>query len=254
LVRQTGPRISEQQFSTSLNALSTATDDAPSRFRNAENGILFADTILTAFLMTRPAERLRTAIRQALVDRLGDPRVSTHTVVWSRISERARQVMRRWLVDDTLRVFFEVISEALQENPDKKIQWEARRRFWTGYLDDISDAWVALSPGAESVTRTNAAFRDIPHGHMSGASANSVLLMTIDNLVVVEFSHAGGIRYWPPSDRDGIDRHPRPEMFQEQYGILDFRVPAGWNIPHYEGWQLRVRKIIRDETGVRGRQ
>lgn len=252
-VSSAGTTLTELQFIDATNGLSMSAPGGRPRFRDPNTGTTFANVVLEAFASSgRPPERLRTAVRQSLVDRLGDPRLPSHSAAWAGVSARAKQVFRRWLVDDTLRVFFEVISDALQGSPEKKAQWEARRRFWTAYLDDITDAWVALSSSARRLTMKNAAFRDLPHGRMEGAADNAVLIMTIDDLHLVEFAHVGGVRYWPVSRHRFDDEGAAPELFKDSYKMTDFKVNEHFNVPHHEGWEARVRTVIRNETGVRG--
>jgi hypothetical protein len=247
-ISRLGADLNEQQFATAIDVLS-AKGGGPPRFREASLGPAIANAILPAFASARPSDRLRLSIRQAFVERLGDPRLASNFAAWSGVSARAMNVFRRWLVDDTLRVFFELISESAQNSPDRASQWNARRQFWSRYLDHISDAWVALSPAAARVASEAPAFRDVPHGRMDDpARVNSVLIMAIEDIMLVEFSHVGGVRYWRAEDRDTA-----PELFKERYGIQDFKVNQHFNIPHNGAWQARVAAVIRSETGVEGK-
>lgn len=90
--------------------------------------------------------------------------------------------MERWLVAAQLQDFFSILRDTAEP------AWQERQRFWSRYLSlgVISKAWVILGKealiAAKQTTLPRNSFADL-----TGAMANqSVLLMQIDSLIIIE--------------------------------------------------------------------
>lgn len=168
---------------------------------------------VTALLAPHAAVDPPRAVREAHLDLvlrlLGDPRVEP--MRWNDCAA-AEAVVRRWLTGFTLRQFFDVV-DAVAPDP----HWRYRRAFWTALLDKdlIEEAVVVLDPvGAETARRL---FGDVAFARFDGRSpllpGQAALIMRIDGLIAVEWSHTSPIALWdeareagaPPLDRAVYD-------------------------------------------------
>ena len=131
---------------------------------------VMARALLRPWQSSSPPEDVRRAITSLIVRRIGDPRIETTR--WQLIADELAAgfpsedpvavigVLRRWIVQATVRQFFEVIGRTTS-NAD---QWAQREAFWLAYLDAgyITDAWFAFGPmAASSIRLTQATQRSL---------------------------------------------------------------------------------------------
>ena len=108
---------------------------------------LFANALLKPFDNTMPERVVRDPFLALLIALFGDPRIST--VRWTRMKE-AEDTVRRWLTEQSLRQFLDVVDKVAVEH-----MWKYRRAFWEGVyrLNLISEAWVVFDHAGANEAR-----------------------------------------------------------------------------------------------------
>lgn len=209
---------------------------------------------------TPPADH-QQKVASLLTSRIGDPRLAPAnwaalTIELQReglgnIAETVFSVLRRWLVQATVREFFAIVAKTT----DRRDQWKDRTAFWMGYLDagSITDAWFAFGSQAEREARRFMKDQAMAFARIEGqgATANqSALLLTIGDVRIAEWSDNGSCRFWPAA------RPKAPLMYKPEYRGLVLRsmdAERGYEpLPHMGStWQNRFAKRIYDRTGIR---
>ena len=221
---------------------------------------MLALALLAPWTEAAPPAKHRQKVTALLIGRIGDPRLTP--AKWSALAAELQAqgidhatdtvfaVLRRWLVQATVREFFAVVAKTT----DRRDQWKDRTAFWLGYLDAgyIIDAWFAFSSQAEREARRFLKDQSMAFARIEGAGASanqSALLMTIGDVRVAEWSDNGRCRFWPAS------RPKAPPMYQPVYYGLVLRsmdAERGYEpLPHMGStWQNRFAKRIYDRTGI----
>ena len=221
---------------------------------------LLALALLAPWVGSTPTAEHQQKVTTLLIGRIGDPRLAPAR--WLALAaelqvqdvdlaiDAAFAVLRRWLVQATVREFFAIVAKTT----DRRDQWKDRTAFWLGYLDAgyITDAWFAFGSQAEREARRFMKDEAMAFGRIEGqgAGANqSALLMTIGDVRVAEWSDNGSCRFWRAS------RPKAPPMYQSVYYGLVLRsmdAERGYEpLPHMGStWQNRFSKRIYDRTGL----
>lgn len=192
-----------------------------------------------------PEPSLRQTLRDTLTASYGDPRLRPGAI-WPRVSAAAMSVMHRWLTEQSLSFFFEVIS-AVEDNG----MWERRRPFWERLFRDgrISAAWVALSPKAARWVRANGRDKKVEAARQvaGGTRADtSLLVLQIGHARFVEGSHSYKVHCFPAG-------HPKaPELYRPSYDceLIRHSLPDDerFKKAHHSEWiwQAWVEEKIRE--------
>lgn len=232
-----------------------------STIRGAEGvDALLALALLAPWVESGPPAEHQQKVTTLLIGRIGDPRLAPAR--WSALAAELQlqgidfaidavfAVLRRWLVQATVREFFAVVAKTT----DRRDQWKDRTAFWLGYLDAgyITDAWFAFGSQAEREARRFMKDQSMAFARIEGAGASanqSALLMTIGDVRVAEWSDNGSCRFWRAT------RPKAPPLYQSVYYGLVLRsmdAERGFEpLPHMGStWQNRFAKRIYDRTGV----
>lgn len=219
--------------------------------------------LLEPWVEGSPEPAHRQAITAFLLDRVADPRLYPKKQKWVPIrthiadevgADRADEiigVLRRWLTDAAMRMFFRAIAETT-DRPD---QWKQRQEFWLAYLDAglVTDAWPALGPRARNQIRNVARSQGerLEHGvTQNGPTSSSSLLLRIGDLTISEWSDNGYCRFWSSSNPDA------PVLFKNRYDNGQLRTMQGKSDFEYIGhnasgrWRPKIAKFIHSRTGV----
>jgi hypothetical protein len=167
----------------------------------------------------------REGLVRFLVERLGDPR--TRPGHWIG-AEAAAVVVKRWLTELSLRAFLDIIGASVADRT-----WKFRRSFWMGVYDAglITDAYVVFGNAhlrmAERVlgkrTPDNLSFGEfLSGGRKTVEDRHAVLLMTVGNGVVADWSHNGRCNIW----RDAASRDA-PQLHRRSYTSDDMSKAVG---------------------------
>lgn len=221
---------------------------------------VLALALLAPWVGSAPPADHQQKVTTLLTGRIGDPRLAP--AKWSALAaelerdgigaaaETVFAVLRRWLVQATVREFFAIVAKTT----DRRDQWRDRTTFWMGYLDAgyITDAWFAFGSQAEREARRFMKDQTMAFARIEGQGASasqSALLMTIGDVRIAEWSDNGSCRFWP------APRPKAPPMYQSVYHGLVLRsmdAERGYEpLPHMGStWQNRFAKRIYDRTGI----
>ncbi|NBC13318.1 MAG: hypothetical protein GVY09_08230 [Gammaproteobacteria bacterium] len=241
-------RLLAERHLERLLAWSRAADD-PRALRFKGERTPLADGLLLPFTDGNPGPSVAAPIKAFLLDILGDPRL-TGKQRWSGVDPRARQVMLGWLVTETLEDFFRLLEYAAQSDAIARRHWNARKTFWSRYLEAgaIADAWVALGPLARIEARgmlsgSGDTYAVLKPGY-NVQKNHSAIILRIGQLMITEWSHSGSFRAWR-QDASGC-----PKLYQSDYTRSKLVQTAEHTIAHHSGWQARVADLIYDQTGI----
>lgn len=207
---------------------------------------------------TEAHQRLVTGI---LVKRVGDPRLAPAR--WTALKQEvlkfnpgarvdeAFSVLRRWLVQATVREFFAIVAKTVA----RRDQWKERTDFWLAYLDSgmITDAWFAFGAMAERAARDLMDDETMKYATLEGSaatSAQSSLIFSIGDLRIAEWSDNGKCRFWKAEDRAA------PPLYRIKYQSEKLRaMTAGQGfaaISHNppNGWQHKFARHVYRVTGI----
>jgi hypothetical protein len=219
-------------------------DDGKMYFR-AYRGAL-ANALLLPFVNGDPAPNIRDRIQSYLLERMSDPRIDRGA--WLGTDESASSVMIRWLAQATLEQFLKVVDHVAPKH-----QWDYRRVFWNAYIRKgmVANAWVAFgSNGAHVARRIAEATADELMRRfatlLGGSSNHAVLLLSIGDLVIADWSHSGRLRIW----RSG--NNAAPKFGRPSYSAKDLRAGSDFDAVHNppDSWQKRAETYIRRNTGI----
>lgn len=211
------------------------------------------NALLLPWRSSAPAKDVERKVCNFVIGAVGDPRFVGSSAQWADVDEKAREVLSRWLTRASVLQFFDIVSETMKA-PDEKRMWRYRRKFWSAYLPHITDAWVAFGSQGEHLARETARRTEDNNfkrfGLLNGAVAgtHAVLIMTIGDLTIAEWSHSGKCRMW-------LRGHPNaPKLYASHYRAADLRWSDWWEASHTGneayGWQGKFAEKIRRETGV----
>ncbi len=97
--------------------------------------------------------QLQKRLKDFFLDHMGDP--YTRRTNWHGVSSDAIAVMRRWLAQENLRLFFELITQASGADDYATGHWKYRRQFWRAYWERgaLDEAWMVLGSKAEKLAK-----------------------------------------------------------------------------------------------------
>lgn len=198
------------------------------------------NALLVPFATVQRSEvAYKNTIQNFLLRHFKDPRLDKRH--WLGVDPIALSVMERWLVATQLQDFFGILRDTAEP------AWQARQFFWSRYLDKgvIKKAWVVLGRDA----RRAATHTELPKNSfadLSGAaSAQSVLLMQIDTLIIIEWTHSGACRFCDEEDAAA------PKFYMDTYFAYDLRITDSSPIRHAGRWQQAIASRIDERTGIR---
>lgn len=223
------------------------TDDTL-RFNYMRNDIL--KSLLENYLEQDPPAEIKAQI-EAFTDRyLGDPRGNPR---WQGVDAEIRQVVARWKIEVTLRVFFALLDYVAKTDSTHARHWQERKEFWRGYLDagKIAGAWVVL--GKRYLSHHDLFNTDnLKFAKFSASagiqSSHCAIIMQINNFVLTEWSHVGALRIW----QAGAKRVPK--LYKDEYQPTELKNMNLYEegcISHIGNWQERARSILDAETTFR---
>lgn len=220
-----------------------------------------AFALLRPWTNKNPSDGHQASLTKLLVTRIGDPRLQS--AKWAAAKAEVQKwmpeanfddaltVLRRWLVQATVREFFSVVGKTTND----PVQWRAREAFWLAYLDAglISDAWFAFGRNAEARVKSMKQRDDtIRASKIVGGDhdpSHSSLLMTIGDLRIAEWSHSGACRFWHVADPKA------PLLYRPTYQGSHLRAMYGGKgferLSHTkDSFQPRFARHIYTATGV----
>ena len=193
------------------------------------------NALLLPWRTREPNRQLKNTIKSRLVDSYGDPRTEL-TGAWAACSGDARRVILRWMAGDTIRVFFDIISEAVASH-----MWRDRRELWIGLHKEgrIGEAWFALNRSGAEIARQLAQIRrDSSLGNFADNNSRNdrdkcLLIMNVDGRWVVEGSHDFRTHIFSHTDQLSVT------PYEPSYTCEQFRHMRGQNEPErFRHWPI----------------
>ena len=193
----------------------------------------------------------------------GDPRLneSRYPAVSAFLGgESARRdclaTVRRWNVFKSINVFFEIIEKTTTGDGHSH-QFPKRKDFWLSYFQQnaVSEAWVLLGKKASAYMRRlkqegDTEIASLQHGKLVGGSnEQSVLVMRVGDVTVVEWSHDGACRVWSATDRRAPSLY-RPVT--ERHELMNDSL-ARITHDHRGNWEAKLHSALRQKGNVRRR-
>ena len=215
---------------------------------SGEAKIAFAGVMLGPWGVRTPSDEVRDFVTANMVGLFRDPRIYPGN--WAGIPPDVVAVMLRWLTKASLEQFLAVVDAIVA--PEKKHQWDARRRFWSAFYDAgyMNEAWVVF--GADGYSHAlRMAQRGEPigcgkFGKGEGAQrTHAVLLMEITGIVVADWSHDGSCHLWESGNQSA------PRRYQPVYTRDELNSLSDFSTTHRGAWQTRVYDWFRGITTVR---
>lgn len=210
----------------------------------------FIGSLLLAYKGRNVTENVIQIISTFVERNIGDPRIRKE---WSYVDSEAKKVYLRWKVSASTELFFKVISEnANNKSTELRYRWSKREKFWRKYLDQdlIQSAWLVLTSEGEShYRRFFSKDSTVPYGKINGP--DSMLILYIDNLQIVEFAPTGQVSIWKDGDRNA------PEGYKGRYIVEDIRIKYNTSpilvTKHDSGghWMDEVKMAIYKETNIK---
>ena len=199
-------------------------------------------------------------LRDEAVNRWGNPFLPSNDLNWRHVKPNAKRLLQNWMKRDFINAFFSKLVQDRLGDP-------RRARFWLRYVGAIDQVHFAL--GSHALSSTHPDFVTLRqqmaglYSPLRGAgSNNNAFIMSIGQLVVVEFGDSGACYGYH------LTRH-RPFSLNEP---LDVTVDATNSLKHssnafrlshqnqlhgYDRWEQRfdselsrfgIRGISEDET------
>ncbi len=223
------------------------------RFDNRKVRIAIAEFLLKPFAEGYLPHGARDQLEPFFMRHFGDPRIPSGKANWSGVPENFRQVIRRWLTEQTLEAFFRLIKETALDQ-----HWSYRQTFWRAYFDNdlIHDAWFVLGTRARQLMNSLPEAKELAYGLLRGAASDqSVLILRMSGATAVEWSHSGACRIW-------LDDNPNaPEPYKDRnipYIAPELRSDADLVQSHYSSesgrWQDKVAHWLRYNIGAEVRR
>lgn len=191
--------------------------------------------------------------------------LSGHETPWADVSARALDVMRYWQLGDQIRLFMRLIRDTADDT------WAYRERFWMAYYDAgvVSQVRLILGPEAKALAR-RPEFKSLAgkFAVMDGSSTanQSVIIITIGDLVLVEGSHNRSLRAFLENEQPEQAAYLRSvhRITSDRLKVesLDFHEDQGnrdgkairkmlYHMRSQEGWwQRKARNLIKRYTTV----
>ena len=200
------------------------------------------------------SESLRQPVQSYVLRNWADPRVAGGSVRWRGVSDEARQIFTRWIAEEDIRIFFDVVARNCN---DPKFRY--RKAFWLAYLGETDSGHI---DSCRPVLRGNPEFlfADNPEARQyytdrrpatlrGGNSDQHALIIQMGNHTFVEFSTAGACHVY--------DNAGRPfDLGDSQYNMIQLRSSylARHRVIHSNSeaylWQGKFESWIRSELGI----
>lgn len=204
---------------------------------------VIAESLLMPFVDKNADENIKSCIKDYISANYSYPSLSPAS--WHNIQPDAVKVYEKWLTEETLEDFFQILDITAGE------QWQYRRDFWKSVLAKglVKHAWVILGSKARGLAKMLPERTKRYAILKGGDSSQSVLLMNIGGFTVAEWSHSGKCRFWPSKHRNA------PTMFRGEYYSTTLRTNCYCDFIHSYSeaglWQDKIADFLYREIGVK---
>lgn len=139
---------------------------------------------------------LRQPVQSYVLQKWQDPRIAGADVRWRDISDKARQIFTKWITEEDLRFFFDIVARACGDP-----KFEYRKAFWLSYLEHISFCRPVLRKDAEYLFRYNKQalqyYQDRQPATLKGGTRDQhAFIIQMGEYTFVEFSTAAACQVY----------------------------------------------------------
>ena len=200
-----------------------------------------------------PGTALHQGLRDASVLRWGNPWLASTAVAWGGVVPQARAMVSEWLTLEVIEIFFTKLAE--DGFADRR-----RMDFWKRYAKVIKRIEFALGSVARNAWgRESIALRKKMTGlirNLESTVPNNAFIMTIGNLVAVEFSTTSHALYGYAA------RQPLPFVTSSplrlrvnaenslKHDVHDLKLSHQDGIQGWDKWEDRFEARLREEFGI----
>ena len=247
----------QRDAQTTSRMLEVLTDDGKLRFDDPEMKTAAAHGVLTYHARGKTDKEVKKTILRFFLKHLGDPRMRRWTSNWNDCPT-ARRVMLRWLNEQNLELFFQVVRATAKDR-----HWRYREAFWKTVLRAEPDMEMEFVLGRKAAIT----LREVEHDNVIGGSTSSlrggepghsVLLMGMRGSTVAEWSHNGKCRFWKRENDHApklytTHEHQADTLRRQADGIFGER-GSDCAIAHYGSergdWQAKAAAWLAEEIGI----
>ena len=134
---------------------------------------------------------LRQPVQSYVLQKWQDPRIAGADVRWRDVSDKARQIFTKWVTEEDIRFFFDVVAKACN---DQKFAY--RKTFWLAYFEEITFCRPVLRKNAEYLFRHDPQalqyYQDRRPAELKGGNRDQhAFIIQMGDYTFVEFSTAG---------------------------------------------------------------
>ena len=134
---------------------------------------------------------LRQPVQSYVLQKWQDPRIAGADVRWRDVSDKARQIFTKWVTEEDIRFFFDVVAKACN---DQKFAY--RKTFWLAYFEEITFCRPVLRKNAEYLFHHDPQalqyYRDRRPAELKGGNRDQhAFIIQMGDYTFVEFSTAG---------------------------------------------------------------
>jgi hypothetical protein len=200
-----------------------------------------------------PGQHLNQGLRDSAVLWWGNPWLPSNETRWGGVTEPARTMVADWLKLEFIETFFTKLAEDGMGDP-------RRMDFWKRYVKSIDNIQFALGSFARtSRERDFVLLRKKMTGlicELDASGANNAFVMTMGNLIVVEFSGMGNALYGYDAQRHiPFDiskplklRVDAPNSLKHSQHIIKLSHQDG--IHGWEAWEPMFQATLKKEFGI----
>ncbi|RKU21198.1 hypothetical protein C6503_05000 [Candidatus Poribacteria bacterium] len=133
---------------------------------------------------------LRQPVQSYVLQNWQDPRIAGADIRWRNVSDKARQIFTKWITEEDLRFFFDIVARACGDP-----KFEYRKAFWLSYLEHISFCRPVLRKDAEYLFRYDKQalqyYQDRQPATLKGGTRDQhAFIIQMGEYIFVEFSTA----------------------------------------------------------------
>ena len=194
-------------------------------------------------------EDLRQPVQSYVFRKWQDPRLIGGDVRWREVSDEAKRIFTKWITEEDLRFFFDVVAQACN---DQKFAY--RKAFWLAHFEHISFCRPVLRIGVQNLIKNNPQAlkyyeERLPAKLTGGAPDQHAFIIQMGDHTFVEFSTAGACYVYDNARtpfRLGKSEYSMSELRNQSQKV--YRQSHIGSERYY--WQREFAQWIRSRIGI----
>lgn len=223
----------------------------------AQHGIKTRNQSLTLILDTytqTPSPVIHERLRDTAVEWWGNPWLPSTAAQWGGVTDEARELVAEWLRGEFIEAFFTTLAE-------DGVGDRRRANFWLRYVKSMTNVQFGLSSGLLKLPSHDFAvllkkMKGL-HTELKGTgSKNNAFIMTLGNLVAVEFSAMGNALYGYAKDNlpfifdstEPLDLSTRASNSLKDRSLSILRLLHKDDINGYRQWEDMFEAALKENN------